>query len=152
LRLDFEKDSIHPSPLGPSILTASDDSEELVEGDHRTKPGSLEQFVEQVKCVHRGEVSRAARHSDEPLQLGKSCSPSLAPWTTSVVMATSGSMRAHVFRGEASRAQVPPDDPLHLLQPRARHVRRRLQQGWRRGEQSRGGGNVESGGISYWAD
>jgi hypothetical protein len=48
---------------------ASDDGEELVEGDHMSRSISGEQFVEQVQCVFRGEVSRAVTLSVEQLQL-----------------------------------------------------------------------------------
>jgi hypothetical protein len=48
---------------------ASDDREELIEGDHMFEPISREQFIEQVKCVLQDEVSRAVTLSDEQLQL-----------------------------------------------------------------------------------
>jgi hypothetical protein len=48
---------------------ASNDNEDLGEGDHKTGSGSLEQFIEQVKCVLWVEVSQAITLSDEPLQV-----------------------------------------------------------------------------------
>jgi hypothetical protein len=87
---------------GGGAWSASGDSEELGEGDHRTGPGSLEQFIEQVKRVLWGEVSRGVTLSDEPLQLlARAVVHPPTPWTPSVVTVASGSMRAPPRRAGA---------------------------------------------------
>jgi hypothetical protein len=77
LRLDFEKGPIHPSPLGPSILTAGDDHYEHVGHQQDSRISRQENWMVRNPKLD-GSISQEAasapghRHEQDALKDGPS--------------------------------------------------------------------------------